>query len=197
MDHCTQSGLTNLKDLFFGRSDTIMVQKLRENFARIRTWPILEESSLLEQLVREGVRKGIWCLFRMDPDENTEPAEFYDREKGELPLRSISPKIMPLSPRTAPGNDAGPRMRDRMRPRLNCTLDRRQGITRWLRREKLLNPSITNWVMCRLKPLIRPLPNGPERTFDPLQRPEEPETETRSDYGKQRFLLHRSTARCY
>lgn len=86
VDHCTQSGLTNLKDLFFGRSDTIMIQKLRENFVRIRTWPILEESSLLEQIVREGVRKGIWCLFRMGPDENTEPAEFYDREKGELPF---------------------------------------------------------------------------------------------------------------
>ena len=86
MDHCTQSGLTNLKDLFFERSDTIMVQKLRENFARIRTWPILEESSLLEQIVREGVRKGIWCLFRMGTDESTEPAEFYDREKGELPF---------------------------------------------------------------------------------------------------------------
>lgn len=86
VDHCTQSGLSNLKDLFFERSDTITLQKLRENFARIRTWPILEESSLLEQMVREGVRKGIWCLFRMGSDESTEPAEFYDREKGELPF---------------------------------------------------------------------------------------------------------------
>ena len=85
-DHCTQSGLTNLKELFFDRADTIPVEKLRENFARIRTWPMLDEASLLEQIVREGVRKGMWCLFRMGSDESTKTAEFYDREKGELPF---------------------------------------------------------------------------------------------------------------
>ena len=85
-DHCTLSGLTNLKELFFKRGDTIPVQKLRENFARLRTWPILEEPALLEQIVREGVRKGIWCLFRMGSDESTTTLEFYDREKGELPF---------------------------------------------------------------------------------------------------------------
>jgi len=86
VDHCTQSGLTNLKDLFFERSDTISVQKLRENFARIRTWPILDAPSLLDQIVREGVNRGIWCLFRMGSDESSEPVEFYDREKGALPF---------------------------------------------------------------------------------------------------------------
>jgi len=85
-DHCTQSGLTNFKELFFDRADTISVEKLRENFARIRTWPILDEASLLEQIVREGVRKGMWCLFRMGSDESIKTAEFYDREKGELPF---------------------------------------------------------------------------------------------------------------
>lgn len=86
MDHCTQSGLSNLKEVFFERADTLPVQKLRENFTRLRTWPMLDEPSLLEQIVREGVRKGMWCLFRMGSAESARPAEFYDREKGELPL---------------------------------------------------------------------------------------------------------------
>ncbi len=85
-EHCTQSGLTNLKELFFDRADTILVKKLRENFARIRTWPILDAPSLIEQIVREGVRKGLWCLFRMGSDESTKTAEFYDRDKGDLPF---------------------------------------------------------------------------------------------------------------
>ena len=85
-DHCTRSGLTNLRKLFFHGADTVSVQKLRENFARIRTWPILDEPSLLEQIVREGVRRGMWCLFRMGSDESTRTAEFYDRDRGELPF---------------------------------------------------------------------------------------------------------------
>jgi len=85
-EHCTQSGLTSLKELFFDRADTIPVKKLRENFSRIRTWPILDAPSLVDQLVREGVRKGLWCLFRMGNDESTKTAEFYDRDKGDIPF---------------------------------------------------------------------------------------------------------------
>src|SRR5262249_19077353 len=45
-----------------------------------------ESAGALEQIIREGVRKGAWCLFRMGGPENVKPAEFYSRDTGELPF---------------------------------------------------------------------------------------------------------------
>jgi hypothetical protein len=85
-EHTTQSHLGNLKKLFFDRTDTIQLSKLRENFSRLRTWPILDSPSVLDQLIRAGVVRGVWCLFRMGSDEVIKPDEFYSRETGELPF---------------------------------------------------------------------------------------------------------------
>jgi hypothetical protein len=41
------------------------VASLREQFACQRRWPVLEEATLLESIVRAGVEQGHWCLFRM------------------------------------------------------------------------------------------------------------------------------------
>ena len=57
-----------------------------ENFCRIRSWPILDTPSVMDQLIRAGVSRGIWCLFRMGSDDSTRPDEFYSRETGELPF---------------------------------------------------------------------------------------------------------------
>ena len=82
----TQSALTNLRKLFFAKDDAVAVDRLRENFQRLRDWPILDAPSVLDQLVRAGVGRGIWCLFRMGDDENTTPDEFYSRETGGPPF---------------------------------------------------------------------------------------------------------------
>lgn len=83
--HTGRSQLSSLAELIFERSDTIAYEKLRENFARVRRWPILERPELLERLVREGVRKGVWCLFRMGSSDRTTPEEIYHQDQ-ELPF---------------------------------------------------------------------------------------------------------------
>ena len=85
-EHGNLAALSSLKKLFFARADTIAVAKLRENFCRLRRWPILESATVLDQLIRAGVARGVWCLFRMGGEENTVPEEFYSRDGGELPL---------------------------------------------------------------------------------------------------------------
>jgi hypothetical protein len=84
--HGTQSVLMNLRKLFFKQSDVVALSKLRENFCRLRSWPILETASVLEQLIRNGVSRGIWCLFRMENEESTTPVEIYSQDTGELPF---------------------------------------------------------------------------------------------------------------
>ena len=85
-EHTSQADLNNLSKLFFDKVDTITVAKVRENFWCLRRWPKLESSGALEQIIREGVRKGAWCLFRMGGPENVKPVEFHNRDTGELPL---------------------------------------------------------------------------------------------------------------
>jgi hypothetical protein len=80
-EHTNQAALTSLGKLFFDKGDAAALGKLRENFRNLRHWPMLESGAVLEQVVREGVRKGAWCLFRMGAAENVKPAEFFDRDK--------------------------------------------------------------------------------------------------------------------
>ncbi|MFZ5766857.1 MAG: ATP-binding protein [Thermodesulfobacteriota bacterium] len=87
-DHTTQSHLRNLAKLFFGQQDTVTLEKLRQNFCRIRTWPILDAPAVFDQLIRAGVSRGAWSLFRMGSDENTKPDELYSQEAGEVPFNA-------------------------------------------------------------------------------------------------------------
>lgn len=86
-----KSDLLNLNKLFFenkalfDNSDTVTLEKLRRNFCCIRSWPVLESPGVLEQIVRAGVQKGIWCVFRMEGEDSTKPGEFYHEEK-EIPM---------------------------------------------------------------------------------------------------------------
>ncbi|WP_066640200.1 ATP-binding protein [Desulfolucanica intricata] len=81
-DHTTQSDLQNLSQLFFQHGDTVTLDRLRQNFYCIRSWPVLENAGVLERIVRVGVQRGVWCLFRMGAAENVKPAEIYYRETG-------------------------------------------------------------------------------------------------------------------
>ncbi len=85
-DMLDASMLTNLGKIFFERTDTIKVAKLRENFACLRAWPVLESPGVFEQIIRKGVSRDTWCLFRMGDDESSRPKDFYSRETGEPPL---------------------------------------------------------------------------------------------------------------
>jgi hypothetical protein len=85
-DQATRSHLTNLAKLFFKASDTIHLKQLQENFFRLRTWPILDGPEVFDLIIREGVAKDIWCLYRMTSDDSTRPDEFYSRDTGGLPF---------------------------------------------------------------------------------------------------------------
>jgi hypothetical protein len=85
-DHVTGEALTSLRKLFFDGSDTIELESLRQNFCRLRRWPMLESLAVLDQIVRAGVSRGAWCLFRMGSKEATRPDELYSRDTGDVPL---------------------------------------------------------------------------------------------------------------
>ena len=84
-NHITQADLLNITVLFFEQGDTISLEKLRQNFNCIRRWPVLEDSGVLEQIVRAGVSKGNWCLYRYSYENNESPEEFYYQDKN-IPL---------------------------------------------------------------------------------------------------------------
>lgn len=80
--------LTQLRGLFFAAGDTVDIARIRSNFLEKRTWPILSEMSLLHRIVREGVQRGMWCVYRLGDPAETRPAEFYSREAdaGGVPI---------------------------------------------------------------------------------------------------------------
>lgn len=84
-NNTTQADLLNLSKLFFEHGDTITLEKLRQNFSCVRSWPVLETPGVLEQIVRAGVQKGIWCVFRMGAADSVKPEEFYHRE-NDIPM---------------------------------------------------------------------------------------------------------------
>jgi len=73
--------------LFFANQDYRSLAELRADFARRRDWPLLEESSVFDTLIRAGVNHGAWCLFRMGEAESEKPAEFHSRDTGEIPYQ--------------------------------------------------------------------------------------------------------------
>jgi hypothetical protein len=86
LDRVTSETLTSLKKLFFGSGQTIKIGALQDNFARLRNWPMIESSQVLHKIIRDGVSRGVWCLFHMGSQEASIPEEFYSRDTGEVPL---------------------------------------------------------------------------------------------------------------
>lgn len=84
-NNTTQADLLNLSKLFFEHGDTVTLEKLRQNFSCARSWPVLETPGVLEQIVRAGVQKGAWCVFRMGAADSVKPEEFYHRE-NDIPM---------------------------------------------------------------------------------------------------------------
>jgi hypothetical protein len=75
--------------LFFGAQDYQTLESLRDGFACRRDWPVLEDPSVFDILIRSGVRHGAWCLFRIGEAESEKPAEFYARETDEIPFSVV------------------------------------------------------------------------------------------------------------
>jgi hypothetical protein len=82
----TNEVLVALGKLFFDGSQTPALARLRESFLCNRRWPVLEQPGLFDQIVREGVGKGHWCLFDMGGPDRVKPERFYSRETGEVPF---------------------------------------------------------------------------------------------------------------
>ena len=84
-ENTTQADLVNLSKPFFSQQDAVSLEKLKLQFSSVRNWPVLENPGVFEQIIRAGVEKGTWCLYRMGSDESTKPSEFYNRDKS-IPL---------------------------------------------------------------------------------------------------------------
>jgi len=81
----TLADLLNLTKIFFDSGDNISLQVLRGNFNCRRDWPVLEKPGVFDQIIRAGVTKDLWRVYRMGSGENIKPEEIYDRE-SDLPL---------------------------------------------------------------------------------------------------------------
>jgi len=83
----TQAMLLQLGQLIFGSiSQTPSMEQITNQFNQNRRWPILDNQRVLEQIVRSGVEKGQWCIYRMESSESTKPEHFHSRETGGIPL---------------------------------------------------------------------------------------------------------------
>ncbi len=88
-DHINRSGLMALKKLFFDAADVIKIAQIRANFNRLRKWPLLTAPNLLDQLIRAGVERGVWCVFRMGAETSIQPDQFFSQTDGGLPLNVV------------------------------------------------------------------------------------------------------------
>lgn len=84
-EHTDQASLQSFAQLFFGNTITPSLTSLRTSFLSRRNWPVLESMSFFQQIIRAGVQRNTWCLFRMGPAESTTPQDFFGRE-DDLPL---------------------------------------------------------------------------------------------------------------
>ena len=82
-----QDILRQLANLFFQTQETVSLERLRQSFSELRSWPILENSSVFTDIVRQGVEKGHWCVYRMADPQSTTPTEIYDQD-NPLPLHA-------------------------------------------------------------------------------------------------------------
>ncbi|MBN2373140.1 DUF499 domain-containing protein [bacterium] len=82
----TKETISGLSRVFFETEQAPSLERLREEFACNRRWPVLEHPSIFEQIIRAGVRLGEWCLFRMAGTESIRPEELFSRESNDVPL---------------------------------------------------------------------------------------------------------------
>lgn len=79
-EQISASLLGEFKPLFFGKESICRVDVIRKYFLERRTWPVLSDSALLNQMIRQGVQKGLWCVYKLGNPNDPRPEEFYSRE---------------------------------------------------------------------------------------------------------------------
>jgi hypothetical protein len=82
----TREVLTSLGQLFFASGQTPTLEPLRNCFLVNRRWPVLDSPALFDHIIREGLNKGLWCLFRMADEVSTQPEAIYARDTEAIPL---------------------------------------------------------------------------------------------------------------
>ena len=87
-DQISGSLLGEFKPLFFGKESVCKIDAVRKNFVERRTWPVLSELTLLNRMIREGVQKGIWSVYKLGNPDDPRPVEYYSRETdaGGVPI---------------------------------------------------------------------------------------------------------------
>jgi hypothetical protein len=80
--------LGELKGVFFQAQNISKIDQIRRNFLERRTWPVLADVKLLDQIIRQGVEKGLWCVYKLGNPDDPRPSEFYSRESdaGLVPI---------------------------------------------------------------------------------------------------------------
>jgi hypothetical protein len=82
----TKEILHELQSLFFADGDHLSLGRIREKFHVNRGWPVLEDPECLPLIVREGVKRGFWCLVGKFDEKTGEPGKFYGAETPEIPI---------------------------------------------------------------------------------------------------------------
>jgi len=80
-DDTSREALESLAKLFFQGPDWVSLSEIRSRLFCRRGWPILENPSALAKVIRAGVEKGIWCVYKMGEEHRTAPAEFYSQSQ--------------------------------------------------------------------------------------------------------------------
>ncbi len=79
-DKISSSVLGELKGMFFSSQNICKIEAIRKNFLERRSWPVLADAALLSQIIRQGVEKGLWCVYKLGNPDEPRPSEFYSRE---------------------------------------------------------------------------------------------------------------------
>lgn len=84
-ENTTHADLLNMQQILFQNGDVISLKQALNNFLMLRSWPMLESQDVLEQIVRAGVQRGSWCVFKMGEGQGARPDEFY-HQQNEVPM---------------------------------------------------------------------------------------------------------------
>ncbi|MBM4287978.1 MAG: ATP-binding protein [Deltaproteobacteria bacterium] len=82
----THERLLALKNLFFETSETPSLTNLRADFTQKRHWPVLVDAAIFDQLIRAGIQRGVWAMFRLATSESVSPEDFYSRDTEPVPF---------------------------------------------------------------------------------------------------------------
>lgn len=84
-NNISMTDLDQLAHLFFSGGDVTKLEHIRRQFLCIRKWPALESLHALDVILRSGVEKGAWMIYKMGDPEKLSPTELYTQKKP-IPL---------------------------------------------------------------------------------------------------------------